>query len=137
MKTLTKSSNVLYGGALKYMNKQALKIFLQNKWVKIGIVLNFFILTILLLVILLNIKPTPTHSYIIYYTSLEGIKILGYFWNFYLLWFIGFFFSILHLSLAFILWFRVKKLSLFILANNILLNLFLFLAINAIIVINH
>ena len=118
------------------MTKYEIKNFLQDKWVKITIILNIIILLIAIIVILINIKPDPSRSYIIYYTSLEGIKIVGYFWNFYLLWFIGFFFSALHFSLALYLWVRNKKLSQFILASNLLLNLFLSLAIFAIVAIN-
>jgi len=118
------------------MSKEGFKIFLRNKWVKISIALNAFILLIILIIILINIKAIPDRSYIIYYTSLEGIKILGYFWNFYLFWFIGFFFFALHLFLSFILWFREKKLSYLVLSSSVLVSFFLFLAINALVMVN-
>ncbi|HOM33367.1 MAG TPA: hypothetical protein PK168_02125 [Candidatus Paceibacterota bacterium] len=118
------------------MARYELKIFLKNKWIKISLIFNLIILITTLIFIFINIKPDPERSYIIYYTSLEGIKMVGYFWNFYLLWFIGFFFSILHFSLAIYLWIRNKKLSQFILASNILLNIFLSLAIFALVTIN-
>lgn len=124
------------GGAKSNMNQEGLKIFLKHKWVKIGIVINLFILFITLIIILINIKPIPNRSYIIYYTSLEGIKLLGYFWNFYLFWFIAFFFFVLHLFLSFIIWFKNKKISLLLIASVALLNFFIFLAINSLVVVN-
>ena len=118
------------------MSSNEVKIFWKNKWVKIALIFNAAILIITLLIILINIKPDPARSYVIYYTSLEGVKMTGYFWNFYLLWFIGFFFSALHFSLALYLWIRNKKLSYFILSSNVLLNLFLSMAIYVIVSIN-
>ncbi|MGB9848166.1 MAG: hypothetical protein ACPLKV_03120 [Minisyncoccia bacterium] len=118
------------------MNQEGLKIFLKHKWVKIGVIINLFILFITLIIILINIKPIPNRSYIIYYTSLEGIKLLGYFWNFYLFWFIAFFFFVLHLFLSFIIWFKNKKISLLLIASVALLNFFIFLAINSLVVVN-
>jgi hypothetical protein len=123
-------------GKIKLMSKEGFKIFLRNKWVKISLFLNVFILLVTLVIIFINIKPIPDRSYIIYYTSLEGIKMLGYFWNFYLFWFIGFFFFALHLFLSFILWFREKKLSYLILSASVLVSFFLFLAINALVIVN-
>ncbi len=118
------------------MQKQALKLFLQNKWVKITIVLNIFLLLVTLIIILINIKPISNRSYIIYYTSLEGIKVLGYFWNFYLFWFVAFFFFVLYFFFAFIIWFRNKNISYLLLSSAILLNFFIFLAINSLVIIN-
>ncbi len=118
------------------MTKDELKIFLHDRWVRISLIINIIILLVALVIIFLNIKFLPQRSYILYYTSLEGIKMTGYFWNFYLFWFVGFFFSALHLLLAFIFWFRIKKLAQFILASNILINIFLFFAIVAMVMVN-
>lgn len=118
------------------MAKDELKNFLKERWVKACLIVNVVLLLTSLIIIFVNIKALPQRSYILYYTSLEGIKMTGYFWNFYLFWFIGFFFSVLHLLLAFVFWYRIKKLSQFILSSNILLNIFLLLAIAAIVAVN-
>lgn len=118
------------------MAKDELKNFLKERWVKACLIVNIILLLTSLIIIFVNIKALPQRSYILYYTSLEGIKMTGYFWNFYLFWFIGFFFSVLHLLLAFVFWYRIKKLSQFILSSNILLNIFLLLAIAAIVAVN-
>ncbi len=118
------------------MAKDELRNFLKERWVKACLIVNVVLLLTSLIIIFVNIKALPQRSYILYYTSLEGIKMTGYFWNFYLFWFIGFFFSVLHLLLAFVFWYRIKKLSQFILSSNILLNIFLLLAIAAIVAVN-